>query len=66
MDGICRHFCVPTTSVLLPYSVGLIFAAAVNQAVCRLEPTTQGHDNPIFQTHLLKLRQQVSRHADGK
>lgn len=49
--------------LLVPYAVWLLYATALNQAVCRLNPTVKGYNNAMLQADLLKLQQGAAKYA---
>lgn len=52
-----------SAKLLLPYSVWLTFATALNWSICSRNPTEGGYNNAMFQSDLDKLQQQAAEYA---
>lgn len=58
------HGVDPTSAyLLLPLFGWLIFATALNGAICRLNPTRGGYNNAMMEADILKLREGATTRA---
>jgi benzodiazapine receptor len=52
--------------LVVPYLVWLLFATFLNQTICKLNPTSGGYNEAMFQGDLIKLQEKAAKYANGE
>jgi translocator protein len=49
--------------LLAPYVIWLLYATALNQAICQRNPTVKGYNNAMLQADLMKSQHDAAKYA---
>ena len=49
---------------LVPYLFWLLFATALSEAICRLNPTVKGYNNAMMEADICKLQKEAAKRAE--